>query len=57
MDKEPNKVPMDNDDDYQKIRIQSVPLMTKQPLEDNILLTVLIIMEIIAQKIVNGRQC
>lgn len=27
MDKEPNKVPMDNDDDYQKIRIQSVPLM------------------------------
>ena len=27
MDKEPNKVPMDNDDDYQKIRIQSAPLM------------------------------
>ena len=27
MDKEPNKVPMDNDDDYQKICIQSVPLM------------------------------
>lgn len=27
MDKEPNKVPMDNDDDYQKIHIQSVPLM------------------------------
>lgn len=26
MDKEPNKVPMDNDD-YQKIRIQSVPLI------------------------------